>query len=47
MEAKVEAIIKLPLPNTRKEFKRVIGMINYYHKLIPNLAEVYHGLMKI
>ena len=35
MESKVEAIKKLPLPTTRKELKRFIGMVSYYHKLIP------------
>ena len=47
MESKVEAIKKLPLPNTRKELKRVIGMINYYHRFIPNLAEVMAPLNEI
>ena len=47
MESKVEAIKKLPLPNTRKELKRLIGMISYYHKFIPNLAEVMSPLTEI
>ena len=47
IEYKVEAIKKLPLPNMRKELKRVIGMINYYHWFIPNLAEVMAPLYEI
>ena len=47
MEAKVEAIKKLPLPRTRKELKRFIGMVSYYHKLIPNLAKVMAPLTEI
>ena len=47
MESKVEAVKKLPLPNTRKELKRVIGMINYYHRFLPNLAEVMAPLNEI
>ena len=47
MESKVEAIKKLNLPKTRKELKRFIGMVSYYHKLIPNLAKVMSPLTEI
>ena len=47
MESKVEAIKKLPLPTTRKELKRFIGMVSYYHKLIPNLSQVMAPLTEI
>ena len=47
MESKVDAIKKLPLLNTRKELKRLIGMISYYHKFIPNLGEAMTPLTEI
>ena len=38
--AKVEAIIKMPLPNSVNELQQFLGMITYLGKFIPNLAEV-------
>ena len=47
IEAKVEAIKKLPLPRTRRELKRFLGMVNYYHRHIPKIAEVMAPLNEI
>ena len=38
--AKFEAITKMPLPNSVNELQRLLGMITYLGKFIPNLAEV-------
>ena len=38
--AKIEAITKMPLPNSVNELQRFLGMITYLRKFIPNLAEV-------
>jgi hypothetical protein len=38
--AKVSAINKLPPPDNAQGLKRVLGMINYLGKYIPNLADV-------
>lgn len=37
---RVEAIASYPKPHTVDELRRFIGMINYYHDCIPNLAEI-------
>ena len=47
IETKVEAIKKLPLPRTRRELKRFLGMVNYYHRHIPKIAEVMAPLNEI
>ena len=38
--AKIEAITKMPLPNSVNELQQFLGMITYLGKFIPNLAEV-------
>ena len=38
--AKIEAITKMPLPNSVNKLQRFLGMITYLGKLISNLAEV-------
>ena len=38
--AKIDAITKIPLPNSVNELQRFLGMIIYLGKFIPNLAEV-------
>ena len=38
--AKIEAITKMPLPNSVNELQRFLGMITYLGKFILNLAEV-------
>ena len=47
LEQKVRAIRDLPVPNTRKELKRFIGMVNFYHRFVPNIAEVMAPLNEI
>ena len=38
-EEKVRAIREYPVPVSRKQLKRFIGMVNYYHRFIPMLSE--------
>ena len=38
--AKIETITKMLLPNSVNELQRFLGMITYFGKFIPNLAEV-------
>ena len=47
IENKIEAIKNFPLPTTRKELKRFLGMVNYYHAHIPRIAEVMAPLNEI
>ena len=47
IENKIEAIKNLPLPRTRTELKRFLGMVNYYRPHIPKIAEVMAPLNEI
>ena len=38
--AKVEAILKLPTPATRRELQRFLGMVGYYRRFCPNFSQV-------
>ena len=38
--AKIDAVTKMPLPNSANELQWFLGMITYLGKFIPNLAEV-------
>ncbi len=37
-KSKVQAILKMPRPTDRKAVLRVMGMINFFGKFIPNLS---------
>ena len=37
--SRTKAILDFPIPSSVKEIARFVGMINYFHKLIPNLAD--------
>ncbi|XP_048581024.1 uncharacterized protein K02A2.6-like isoform X1 [Nematostella vectensis] len=38
--AKVSAILKMPVPQCKKDLQRLLGMINYLSKYIPSMAEL-------
>lgn len=38
MPEKVEAILKSPQPRDISELRTFLGLVNYYHKFLPNLA---------
>jgi hypothetical protein len=44
---RVQAITELPLPNDKKSLQRFMGMVNYLHKFIPNLATVNKPLRQL
>lgn len=35
---KAKTIVNFPTPQTLKQIQRFVGMVNYYHRFIPNLA---------
>ena len=37
---KVQAVQEFPLPQTYRQLRRFIGMINYYHRFLKNAAEI-------
>ncbi|KAH9086543.1 hypothetical protein LEN26_004133 [Aphanomyces euteiches] len=47
IESKVDAIIKIALPKTRRQLKRFLGMINYYRDMLPQRAKTLAGLNKL
>jgi len=42
--SKVEAIVKAPPPKNTTELRSFLGMVNYYGKFVPNLADKLHPL---
>lgn len=38
-ENKIKAIVEFPAPTSIRQTQRFIGMVNYYHRFLPNLAE--------
>ena len=47
LNTKVQAIREYPMPITRKDLKRFLGLINYYHKFVPKMAEITAPLNEI
>ena len=47
VQAKVEAIIKLPVPSNKRELKRILGMIGYYRKFCKNFADIVMPLTNL
>ena len=38
--AKVAAIVDMPVPESKEDFRRFIGLINYLSKYCPNLSSI-------
>ena len=38
MPSKIEAIANFPRPNTQTQLRKFLGVINFYHQFIPNVA---------
>ena len=36
--SKIRAIAEVPIPNTQKELKAFLGLINFYESFLPNKA---------
>ena len=47
LSTKVQTIRAYPMPITRKDLKRFLGFINYYHKFVPKMAEITEPLNEI
>uniref|UniRef100_A0A3B1IC10 ribonuclease H n=1 Tax=Astyanax mexicanus TaxID=7994 RepID=A0A3B1IC10_ASTMX len=43
-QAKVQAILDLPCPRTRRELMRVLGMCGFYRRFVPNFSAVTEPL---
>jgi len=41
---KIEAVIRAPAPGNVTQLRSFLGLINYYHKFLPNLSTVVHPL---
>ena len=40
----MEAVLKAPRPENLSQLRSYLGLVNYYHKFLPNLASVVHPL---
>ena len=40
MQAQVTAVLSYPIPKTRKELRRFLGMVSFYRAFCPNLSEI-------
>jgi len=45
--AKVEAISNAPEPKDVSQLRAFLGMLNYYHKFLPDVASVLEPLLKL
>ena len=47
LPSKVSAVKSFPVPTTVKALQEFIGMINYYHRFVPNLASIMTPLYEV
>ena len=47
IEQKVQTITKFPKPQTMKQLRQFLGMINFYRRFIPGCAEILQPLNKM
>ena len=47
IETKVQAITDFPQPQTTKQLRQFLGLINFYHRFIPNCAHTLQPLHKL
>ena len=40
LDAKIQTIVKFPIPTSRKELARFLGMAGYYRNFILNFSEI-------
>lgn len=45
--AKIQAIVDLPTPNTRREVMQVLGMCGFYRRFVPNFSTVAEPLTSL
>ena len=41
---KIDAVLRAPKPDNVSQLRSFLGLINYYHKFLPNLSSVLHPL---
>ena len=46
VEAKVEAIENIPVPENVTQLRAFLGMLNYYHRFLPDIVSVLEPLHK-
>lgn len=44
---KIDAVLKCPVPLNVTELKQFLGLVNYYHRFLPNLATKLHPLYEL
>ena len=44
---KVEAVVNTPVPKNTTQLRALLGLVNYYHKFLPNLATVIRPLNEL
>ena len=44
METKLQAITEFPKPQSMKQLRVFLGLVNFYHRFIPNCAHIVHPL---
>lgn len=44
LKEKIEAILQAPNPQNVSQLRSYLGLVNYYHKFLPNLATTLHPL---
>ena len=44
---KIEAVQKAPRPQDVSSLRGFLGLVNYYHRFLPNLASVIHPLNQL
>ena len=46
-EAKIQAILDFPIPTTKKELLRFLGMSGFYRKFVPNYSSLVSPLTNL
>ncbi len=44
---KVQAVVDAPQPTNAQQLRFLLGLVNYYHKFLPNLATILHPLNRL
>jgi hypothetical protein len=44
---KVQAVVDAPRPTNTQQLRSFLGLVNYYHKFLPNLATILHPLNRL
>ena len=47
LTSRIKALVDFPTPADKTSLKRFLGMINYYHRFLPNIASILDPLHKL